>query len=173
MSLILTWDHPAEMTQLAHTAQVMRGTTICGQDVTWGMFEDRENNDETQLYSVHYLERAGNPFHIVADIDIRRYTRPANTVRITFEQQLADGGPAAGRWFEMSDESTGSTMTRRITLNSKGRGAILARHGARLLFRSEGAFKALDVVIPTFETLDFGTLEAFGSWVDSDKRGWY
>jgi hypothetical protein len=174
MSLILTWDHPLEMTQLAHTAVVLRAPgTICGQDVTWGMFEDRETNDESTVYTVNYLDRGNNPFHVVADADIRRFVRPANTARITFDQRLGDGGPAAGRWVEMSDEPTGNTMTRRITLNSRGRGAILAKHGTRLLFRSEGSFTALDVVIPSFDTIGFDDLTPFGSIVDADKRGWY
>lgn len=175
MSLLVTWDHPLEMTALAHTCRVLRGEggVPCGSDVPWGVFEDKETNDERGVYTVQYLDRGGAPVGTILNLDIRRYERPAKSCKITFDIRAADGAPAAGRWFEMSDEMTGATMTRRMTLNSKGRGVFIAMYGARVLFRSEGAFKALDAVIPSYDTIDYKDLAMFGSWIDTDRRGWY
>lgn len=199
MSLILTWDNPTDvMAPAALSARVSRGspigpqpvvvqddrftdvyginplpitpTFVVGTDVTWGIFEDKENNDPTLAYTVEYLDRYGQPVQTITDIAIKRYMRPQNTVRVDIHDILPDGSPNSNGVYEVT---AGTSFVRRVLLNRYGRGMLILRWGEPVAIRNEGNMYAYELVAPRVQSITFEDLIATSTQIASDRRGWY
>jgi hypothetical protein len=179
MSLILTWDNPQEsFTPVLHHVEIWRGTPdpFAGNqpiatDAPWGLFEDLNENNELQQYAVVYVDYGGGWTVIINNFDIRRYKRPDDTCKISFNLVQPDGSPDSGRDIEISDEPSGSAFTRRIVTNLKGHAIFFGKYGRRLLLRIDGREKALDFVVPKTREISHEALRGFGTEIESDRRG--
>lgn len=175
MSLILTWDNPPELTtpQAALAAIIRDAKTEIEGDALWGVHEDRETDDLDTQYQIYYRTRTGGVVAVVPNSDINRHVKPNNTCRIAFEVRYPNGAPASCEYLEVSDEPTGTRFYHRVLLNRAGKGALYLMPGERVLIRSEGAMRALDVCIPDLRDVTYDELRKYGSMVDADRRGWY
>jgi len=179
MSLILTWDNPQETyTPVIRRVVIWRGPTdpfqgkiIC-QDSSWGIFEDVEGIDPLQQYAAEYRTVQENAIVIVQDWDIRRYLKPDDVCKIKFTLKDPDGAPSVARNIEISNETEGTNFYRRVVTNHSGYAEFFGTWGQRLLLRIDGKMKALDFVVPEVKEIDWDGLREWGSWIDTDQRGY-
>lgn len=180
MSVFLSWENPEDaMDPKAYRVRVCRVTPSGGklftisESSTWGFIEDKGTNDPTSTYDIAYLDKAGRTqFRITID-DIVVWERPDNVCVITYKATDWSGKPAVAKIMEVSDEPDGGSLYYRFLTNIDGQIQFVAKYGSRILIRIDGSMKALDVVIPEQPEIDWDTLIMNGSWVDTDRRGWY
>ena len=173
MSLILTWDEPTTLDAEVYRLRVLRNTVLVagGDDVPWGAFEDTESNDTTATYVVELTDRTGQRVSAVEDVDIRRFVRGPTVSAIHIALISPDGGPMARAPVHV--RSPTGPYRAWLRTNSVGDLVHYAAVGARLIYELPGRHYALDVVIPAQAELTMGELQAYGSWVPAEKRGWY
>lgn len=180
MALVLTWENPLDLaTPRAVSARLLRAppnsqapSTVVATDITWGVTEDQESSDPNSVYQVEYLGRDGNPTVIVSDAAIDRFVRPGDTCKVTFAATFPNGAPYSGRWVEVT-EPQGTSYLQRFLCNRNGICQFFLQYGRRVLIRTEGSLLALDCVAPAIADITYADLRKYGSFVDSDRRGWY
>lgn len=175
MSLLLSWQNPVELYDnvTSYRAEVFRGAHAIESDAVWGFHEVPDGLPDEQ-YSVQYVDRRGSPRITVRWEDVDSWERPANGCLIQGILRRADGGVDRGRVISVTDiQSDGMKFNRRYVSNSQGRIAFLLIPGSKVLIREDGAMKALDFCTPDKRDLGFTDLHKHGSWVDTDRRGWY
>ena len=184
MSLILVWENPPEtFTPVIRRAEVWRGYldqphtqqsrwTLLEKDSPWGTFEDNENARLDLPYQIRYIDGNDSQIQYINDWDIRRYIRADDTCRIKFTFREADGSMSAAKSIEISDEPCGSSFHRTILTNYRGYAEFFALWDQRLLFRIDGAYRALDCIIPRQREIEWPDLRKFGSVIATDQRGY-
>lgn len=178
MSLILSWENPTEL----YSPQVLsadlyraRGVeetanVLVAKDITWGVWEDTENDDPEMFYEVRYVSSNQSLPYRVHGTDITRYRRPAHSCKIEFCLAQPDGSPAAG--FSIALSGNSEAYQKRLLTNNQGKAMLFLVPGQRLRFLVEGEPYAYEVMVPRAKTISWPDLRRyFGSPRPRDARG--
>jgi hypothetical protein len=181
MSLLLSWETPAELWDLrrsASSAQLSRllpGTLpeqpwqVVGSGIAWGFYEDTNNDDPTATYRVRYTYGDSAPLTL-EDCDIRRWRRPDDSCRVDFAFRRPDSAPWGGRRLKLFD-MPGMGWIRDIWCDFEGKAHIVLLYGQRCRLEIEGEMNALEFVVPRRRHIeDWMSLSTYGTLVRVDQR---
>lgn len=183
MSVLLLWEHPQEVRTNFNAARTVikrnlpnRSYHIIESNATWGFYEDEGNNDPEAQYTVEYVSGyLGNVRVAIPREDLQVFRRPEDVTILRLEFRTLTGAPSVNRSVQISDESyTDGRKYHSLYTNSAGKLAFPLKKGTRILVRLGGEMKALDTVVPLGKKeISWDDLAEHGSFVDTDRRGWY
>lgn len=173
MSVILSWENPElTFTPLVRYVRIERGIdqTLLTEDAPWGIFEDAQNLDPNETYSVLLMGPSGNQVASVDEFDVRRFVRPDNACKISFKFINPDGSPGSCRKIRIT-HATNKDFSRVVCSNYSGIAEAFFLFGQHILIDISGNDHTLDCIIPAVQNATFEDLIANGSWVLTELRG--
>jgi hypothetical protein len=181
MSTLLFWENPLDLMNptscRADVWRFFRTTDLqrrVAEDVSWGFHEDSSNDDVTAIYEIRYYDSQDQMTYVLNNPDIQKMNRTEDQTILTITRTLPTGRPDVNRVIEFSNESsTGGGFYAHIVTNRRGCAKFPLARGTRILIRIQGELKALDAIVPNKAEITWQDLVASGSWVDTERRGWY
>lgn len=173
MSVILQWENPESTFQpLSRSYRVERGNfhNILTEDAVWGVFEDLTGNDPNDNYYVFVQDGDGNQIGAAITRDLKKYVRPTNTCKVSFDFIDPDGSPNLGRKITFTNPRD-EVYRKIICSNQAGHAEMFFTWGSRILIAIDGHKHSLDCIIPSFQDATFQDLFNNGSWQLSEQRG--
>lgn len=176
--LYLRWEHPSEMIGAPglRACVYRQGPNnawieIC-DDAMWGGYIDRELDDTGARYEVVYKDARGNHLHRIEDTGLRRRVLGPYDCILTADLKDVQDFPKPNQHMSiMRAEADPDQMD--LYSNTAGQFVVPLRQRARVIIRLQGAWSALDVIVPNRKDVTLTEMRSLGSLVPADRRGWF